>query len=501
MGKKTNLAIAIAFIFFQIDGLLAQNSASVANIKQNMSVLTSDSLAGRGTGQIGQQKAADYIISQFKKSGLKPVSGNDYSQYFELKRKHINEAKVVANNTMLMAPWHFYFVSGYNHTDTIFGRMVFAGFGTPNELSKLNLTDAIVTFVANSPEQAYATVIKAKEKYNIRNFFVLFEQVNYKVEKAWKQEHHLSKYMLPRDFNSSVEQQIKNTWSKPNDSVNIAYCFADILDDIFGISDAELAQRASLSYNTGDDFISGMVTPKATLIFNYSDTQETTRVRNIAGIIYGKNSSQTVIVSAHYDHLGIQDGDIFWGADDNGSGSTALLELAELCAHDQQPERNILFIAFSAEELGLYGSKYFTEHPLVKLDNTVVDINLDMVGRCDSKHSLNEYYLYLLTAGKGAKDYFKEAKKLNPIPALVLSDNPGKNEQEIFLTGSDHYNFYESGVPVSVLFTGLHDDYHTPADTPDKIRYDNLTYIIDFSHRYIQNISNDTVRFPLRFKK
>jgi len=498
---RTNFALATAFILFHVSVLFAQNTASIANIKHNMQVLTSDSLAGRGTGQIGQQKAAEYIISQFKQSGLTPVSGNDFSQYFELKRKHVNEAKVASNNTVLMAPWHFHFVSGYNHADTIIGRFVFAGFGTPNELSKLDLTDAIIAFIANSPEQAYMTILKAREKYNLRNFFVLFEQSNYKVEKAWKQEHRLSKYMLPDDFNKALSEQMKNAWAKPTDSVNIAYCFTDVLDGIFGFSDAELSQKANLSFNSSTDLISGITTPKATLIFNFYDKEETTQVRNIAGMIYGKNRNQTVIVSAHYDHLGIQEGDVFFGADDNGSGSTALLELAKLCAHDQQPERNILFVAFSAEELGLYGSKYFTQHPLVNLDSIVMNINIDMVGRCDNKHNLSQYYLYLLTAGRGAKDFYKEAKKLNPVSELVLSDNPGKYEKQIFLTGSDHYNFYDKGVPVSVLFTGLHDDYHTPADTPDKIRYDNLTYIIDFAHQYVLNISNDVIRFPVRFKK
>lgn len=198
---------------------------------------------------------------------------------------------------------------------------------------------------------------------------------------------------------------------------------------------------------------------------------------NILAFIEGSEKPEEVIViSAHYDHIGMSKGQINNGADDDGSGTVALLEIAEAFELAKKsghgPKRSILFLHVTGEEHGLLGSKYYADNPIFSMANTVANLNIDMIGRCDPGNCGKDY-VYVIGSEMLSSDLKKISEDANKTTAkLELNyryDDP--NDKERLYYRSDHYNFAKNGVPVIFYFDGIHEDYHKPSDTPDKIDY------------------------------
>ena len=200
---------------------------------------------------------------------------------------------------------------------------------------------------------------------------------------------------------------------------------------------------------------------------------------NVLGFIPGK-TNEIVVISAHYDHLGKKDGKIYNGADDDGSGSMALLEIAEAFkeAADKgyQPKRGVLILHVTAEEKGLIGSDYYTQHPVIPLEQTVTNLNIDMIGRVDERHQNNPNYVYLIGSDRLSRELHQLSEKANQQSVDLELDYKfnAKNDPNRFYFRSDHYNFAKNDIPVIFYFNGMHEDYHQPTDTVDKINFDLL---------------------------
>jgi len=202
---------------------------------------------------------------------------------------------------------------------------------------------------------------------------------------------------------------------------------------------------------------------------------------NVLAFIKGTEKPEEVIViSAHLDHEGIKNGEIYNGADDDGSGTVALLEIAEAfqqaVAAGKGPKRSILFLHVTGEEKGLLGSKYYTENPVYSLENTVTNLNIDMVGRIDDRHKGNPNYVYLIGADKLSTELHLVSEAVNKKYMQIDLDYKynDENDPNRFYYRSDHYNFAKHNVPIIFYFNGTHADYHQPTDTPDRINYDLL---------------------------
>ena len=186
------------------------------------------------------------------------------------------------------------------------------------------------------------------------------------------------------------------------------------------------------------------------------------------------------MVSAHYDHLGIKGEQIFNGADDNASGSSAVMEIAEsfqiAAENGHGPKRSILFLHLTGEESGLYGSKYYVTHPVFKLENTVADLNIDMIGRVDAKHEGKENYIYLIGSDRLSKELHELSENVNKQFTNLKLDYTFNREDDPnrFYHRSDHYNFAKKEIPVIFYFNGEHEDYHQPTDTAEKINFQLL---------------------------
>ncbi|MFV5695908.1 M28 family peptidase [Flavobacterium sp. LB3P122] len=208
---------------------------------------------------------------------------------------------------------------------------------------------------------------------------------------------------------------------------------------------------------------------------NLSDSE------NIWAYIEGSEKpNEVLVISAHYDHVGIKDSEVYNGADDDGSGTVALLEIAQAFEKAKKeghgPKRSILFLHVTGEEHGLHGSRFYSENPLFPIANTITDINIDMIGRRDEAHANTNNYIYLIGADRLSTDLdnictIANAKYIKMDLDYKFNDPKDPNH---FYERSDHYNFAKHGIPAVFLFNGVHEDYHQKTDEVDKIEFDAL---------------------------
>ena len=206
------------------------------------------------------------------------------------------------------------------------------------------------------------------------------------------------------------------------------------------------------------------------------------QTENVVAIIEGNTyPEEYIVISSHLDHEGIKNGQIYNGADDDGSGSVALLEVAEAFKKAAEagkgPKRSIIFLHVSGEEKGLLGSRYYTDNPLYPLANTIANLNIDMVGRTDPKRqSDNENYIYLIGSDRLSSQLHEVSEEANSQTVKLELDYTfnAKDDPNRFYFRSDHFNFAKNNIPVIFYFNGTHADYHKPTDTVEKIRYDLL---------------------------
>ncbi|WOD43691.1 M28 family peptidase [Hwangdonia lutea] len=203
---------------------------------------------------------------------------------------------------------------------------------------------------------------------------------------------------------------------------------------------------------------------------------------NVMAYVKGaENAEEVIIISAHLDHLGVSDsGEIHNGADDDGSGNVAIMEIAQafnLAKKDgHAPKRSLLFIHFTAEEIGKRGSQFYTQNPVFPIENTVANLNIDMIGRVDDAHLTNKNYIYLIGSDRLSKELHYTSEKVNDAYFDMNLDYTYnvEGQRNNYYKRSDHYSFAEHDVPVIFYFNGEHDDYHEVTDTPEKIDYNLL---------------------------
>lgn len=225
---------------------------------------------------------------------------------------------------------------------------------------------------------------------------------------------------------------------------------------------------------------------------------------NIWAFIEGSEKpEEIVVISAHYDHVGVQNGEVYNGADDDGSGTVALLSIARAFQKAKKegkgPKRSILFLHVTGEEHGLHGSRYYSENPLFPIANTVADVNIDMIGRRDAEHEKTNDYIYVIGADRLSSE----------LDAIVRSQNDeflkmdldfkfnDRKDPNRFYFRSDHYNFAKKGVPSVFLFSGVHEDYHKPGDDVEKIEFDAVKRRSQLAFLIIWELANRPERIKV----
>ena len=270
-----------------------------------------------------------------------------------------------------------------------------------------------------------------------------------------------------------------------------AHLFTYASDDFEGRNTGEPGQKKAVKYLKDFYIAQGIKSPMGNndyfqevpeeWLANNSRRGKLKASENLLAFIEGSEKPEEIIViSAHLDHVGVNNGEIYNGADDDGSGTVALLEIAEAfkMAADagKGPKRSILFLHVTGEEKGLLGSKYYTQNPTFPLANTVCNLNIDMIGRIDARHKEDPNYVYLIGSDKLSTELHTLSENINKKYMNINLDYKynDENDPNRFYYRSDHYNFAKNNVPIIFYFNGTHVDYHQPTDTPDKINYELL---------------------------
>jgi hypothetical protein len=459
--------------------------------------LASNELEGRGTGQAGNDKAAEYIADVFRKHGVEPA-GNDgsYFQNFTLRLKNrIGEATQLAVGSegrkgLRRLRLHEDFVPlPFSSTGRFTGEIVFAGYGVVgggegySDYADVDVANKVVLLLRGAP--AFAEVSDADKSFrakaskaNARDAAAILV-VNALGDPA---DENAEKGDALYDFNQESPGFFgfgREDYGIP--MMHITRAAADRLLQAAGMPDlAALQRRIEKKRKPVSALLEGVVVRGSVEVVPVE-----TPVRNVVGMIpgTGKNADEIIILGAHYDHVGVQhkgepnfdpEKDIFNGADDNASGTAMLMTMAKAYTEGPGPNRSILLIAFTAEELGLFGSGYYAGHPTVDLDKCVTMVNFDMVGRLKDDR--------LEIGGLRTGGFEDMAERLAEKYDLRIKDGGGGDGP------SDQTAFYHKNIPIMFLFTGLHRQYHQPTDDVGLLNCEGAMRIARFAADCIDEI-------------
>ncbi|MFT3846141.1 MAG: M28 family peptidase [Lacibacter sp.] len=421
-----------------------QDKLSLQNITSHVTFLSDDKLEGRRTGTKGEELASDYIVEQFQKNGLTAKGDNGtFMQKFE-----INEGKQVLPSS--------FFILDEEHLKE--GKDYF-----PFSWSINGGTEAVASPNLNESGNIWFWDLKDLLAENENNpHFDLMNAIRSKEKDAAKKG--ATALLIYNSGNKETMLKYDGKDRSALSAIPVVYLQKRIA--------AKLAADPSHSFD---------------LKFKTEQGEKTRTGTNVVGYI-DNAAATTVIVGAHFDHLGYGEDRnsrytgstpaIHNGADDNASGTAALIEISRLLKKNGSNAYNYLVIAFSGEELGLYGSKYYTEHPTVALSNVNFMVNMDMVGR------FNDTARSVTIGGVGT----------SPSWGILLTEKKPVFTVKVDSSGtgpSDHTSFYRKDIPVLFFFTGLHTDYHTPSDDFDKINYVGELLIVKYITRLIERSSKE----------
>ena len=482
-GRSQNFKVnrlRVALLLFPLLGTAA--SISPKAYQADVQYLASPKLKGRATGSAELEIAAAHIAGQFKSFGLKPAVGTSYEQPFSVTiNAHLgagNHLRVQDGNAKTeLGSGKDYVPYSFSSSGMYSGGAVFAGYGITaadlhyDDYAGLDVKDKIVIILRDEPQEHDAKSVFGGTE--------LTSNANVAIKASNAKAHGARGVILVNDAAAHPGDAEKlpafGAATGPTDSgiffVQVKAAQAETwlkaegrdLGEIQAGIDRDLQPRS-------------FPLTKLMLDLAVEIRHETKTVHNVEAYFPGQ-TKEYVIIGAHYDHLGLGDehslapsqiGTIHPGADDNASGTAGVIELARWFSTQPKPKRGILFLTFAGEELGLLGSSWYVNHPLLPLENAVAMINMDMIGR------IREGKVYVNGTGTGAT----LAKLVEDIPApaglhLDLSEKLGYG-------GSDHMSFTIKSVPVLFFFSGLHGDYHKPSDTPDKIDSADAAKLLDY---------------------
>ena len=434
------------------------NTISETNLKEHVYILASDSLKGRNTGSEGEHKAAKYIAQHFEEYGLLPYNDTTYFQSIGLWSWKWGNFSIKANNQDLKHYEDIVYLSSSPIEKMIEAKCVFIGNASDSIINHINIKDKIVFATVDNHRNWYSIARKTKQKGAL-SIFIMHRSDKDSFKK-------LSEQIKASHGHNSIYR------NKPSFSSNTIKAFAikhAIAESFFGISVDSLNQLTTAHQ------LKKLPQPKLSLYCPV--IVEKANANNVVGYISGKTkTNETLVVSAHYDHIGERNNGIAYGADDNASGTAAVIELAKvLSSLKGKLDKNIIFLATSGEEKGLLGAFYFADHPQEHGMNIRANINIDMIGRLDSAHKSN----YIYTIGNHHYPEFDSlvhAANTHIDPIAIQYDYNKSQGFGNMLNLSDHYAFHRKGIPILAFFSGLHKDYHKTSDTPDKIDYKEMEH-------------------------
>ena len=489
------------------------NYINAHSARKHLEYLASDELEGREAGEKGQKLAGAYLMQNFSEYGLPPLKGK-YFQRFNLRVNSPNKIKILINGDTLNYFEDFIHNSDFADTDFLEARSVFIGFGIEdekyNELEGMDVQDKVVFMLDSEPRNKKGKYIVSGDikhsEWNDRSL-----KIKNLVEKGVRAivlvspnfERYTTSYA--HSFQSSKMKLASDPYGVDVPLVFISETKANLLLRKGGVSIGlnKIISKISKKEKPWSKVLNLKIGMHSNMV-NDKITSE-----NVLGFVEGTDKKEEfVIVTAHYDHIGKHDGHIFNGADDDGSGTTALLMMAEAFSKAKSdgfgPRRSVLFMPVSAEEKGLLGSRYYSENPIIPLENTVADLNIDMIGRVDKVHHdrdgiPNPNYVYIIGSDFLSSELHEINEEQNEIHTNLDLDYTFNSidDSNHFYQRSDHYNFAKHGIPVIFYFNGTHKDYHKHTDTVEKIDFKKIAKITKLIYFTAWELANREERILL----
>jgi hypothetical protein len=465
--------IFLVILFSVSAGALAQQSeiskyreqTDSVEMRITLSTLASDEFEGRGTAQQGGAIAQEYIAAYLDSCGVVPYNFKSFFQNINsFKRFNAAKKRFLLNGVDFLNEYRY---ENLYHQDTVLRikEIIFVVQGSDTDIKSVNVENKVVMMLKNTKYDLVggnpATVIN-----------------------------------IALDFTPVSLKRSENIFSVPPrgryNMVEISERLADKLLQSTGKTLREIVDEAEKSG------MSKIFTLKTSAEIHGNVRFKNLNVNNIAGIIEGSDlKNEYIILSAHHDHVGIIDDRVYNGADDNASGVTSVLETARVLAKAKREgnvlRRSVVILFPAAEEMGLVGSEYYVKNPLFPLADTKACINVDMVGRIDDRYkSTNGDYIYMVNDVKTVGNLFDYVKKANSDNIIINTDDLNSLFQR-----SDHYSFAKNSIPAVLLTSGLHDDYHTPADDTELINFGAMWKRCRFIFSLVWNLANaDEIKQP-----
>jgi Zn-dependent M28 family amino/carboxypeptidase len=490
-----NYSHAIIFIFLFCNNTFSQTDTALkyaetitaAELKQQLTIIASAEMEGRETATEGQRKAADYIESQFKQTGLatsRSISG--YQQYYPLyKDTLIPKIFKIGKKSYRFGTDYTVTPGSSDNSQFSSKNIVFSGYGIADkdydDYAGKNVKGKVVLVFAGEPKAGGKYIVTGSIKrsawsYN-NNKKAIMAKLKGAVALLMVHAATEDPTSLPATNSKKSNIYFASEKDSSSEKIPVVTVTAGVLKDIFGEEQASILTAAAKEEASLQNFKAER-TVKSKLAYRKKKIESA--ASNVIGFIEGTDKkNEYVFLTAHYDHLGKKGNVIYFGADDDGSGTVSVIEMAKAFekakADGFGPRRTVVFMTVSGEEEGLWGSEYYSDHPLFPLDSTTVDLNTDMIGRIDPgrKNGDSTNYIYIIGDDKLSTDLQPVSSRVNSTYTKLELDhkfNDPDDPEKIFFR-SDHYNFARKGVPVLFFFDGIHNDYHMPTDTVDKINF------------------------------
>lgn len=462
---------------------------------QDLAVLAHDSLQGRETGTIGEEKAARFLSKRYNEIGLKMVGDdNSYFQHYELIQPAVEQITYslisisgdsVIDNSTHNAQVNGNFVTLFGGGDTLSGPVVFAGAGMFNEEEGINHYPnevdgkwLLVMYERNTTNMQYLQTALSGEALGAI-MLVGTDVADYEQEAEARQSTFGQGRGMSLKYLQENNGELAPAFNRVHPELGAEMLGVESLEALAEVQSGIMEDPAAFKARELDFLLD----------HNPVINENTVVTKNVVALIEGSDpelKEEVVVLSSHYDHVGVgrpdSTGDnIYNGADDDGSGTVATLQTAKAMMAAKKagvgPKRSVLFLNVSGEEKGLLGSRYYSDHPIFSIENTVANINIDMIGRVDPEHVDDSSYVYII----GGKIISSQMDSLTQMantmgPDLTLSDRYNDlNDPNQFYRRSDHWNFGRLGVPFVFFFNGTHEDYHRPQDHIEKITFGPLT--------------------------
>jgi len=474
-------------------------------LRIHLSILSSDGFEGRETGEIGQRKAASYLEAYYASLGFEPCNEGSFFQMVPLENTQIRGGQLTFGKDTLVLAEDFLVYPGLEITELNDQTLTFVGFGIQekrwNDYKKFK-GEGIVMFLEGEPtatngsslitldgspsEWAESLAQKRELAQNLgaRAVIIVVEDDDFDVRMS-----RMKNWIFRKSTSLNREKEGAGT--------DLPTLFVKRTQADIWLSSTKVQSIANYneSLQKGKPLKAMMLDSSMEIEINQLRSKY--EAENVLAFLEGTDlKEELVVVTSHYDHVGIIDGEVHNGADDDGSGTVTVMELARQFAKLKEeglsPRRSILFMNVVGEEKGLLGSEHYADHPVFPLENTVANLNIDMIGRTDASHPDDPRYVYLIGSDKLSSELHEVSEHCNTTYTNLTLDYTynAPDDPNRFYYRSDHYNFAKNNIPVIFYFTGVHEDYHKPGDDAEKIMYSKMAEIGKLVFHTVWNLAN-----------